>query len=137
MAFDKKYQIASDEVMRDFSDELTKQLQGYTAENLEEVMDESLDLIKSSMEKYVPEDTQATKNSWFQEVEVSEGKVTGIFGHDKNGTLDYIPYIYLGYTPEGDLINFRKAGSQALWLDRAANENVEAIQSKLSKSKGK
>lgn len=135
MAFDKKYQIASDEVMEKFSKELSDQLKGYTAVGLEDAMDESLDLIQQSMEKYVPEDTAATKRSWFQEVKTEKGKITGIFGHDKEGELDYIPYIYLGYTSEGSPINFHK-GRRALWLEPAARENLDAIKRKLSNSGG-
>lgn len=137
MGFDKKYQIATDEVMEQFSKQITEELRGYSADGLGNEMEEFLDLVKGSMEKYVPVDTGATRRSWFQEVEQEKGKIIGTFGHDKEGQLDYVPFIYLGQHPEGGAINFRD-GKEPFWIHRAVNENLGALKSKLSNSnKGK
>lgn len=136
MSFDQKYQIASEDAMDRFSREIEKQLSGYTAEGLSEDMDESLTLVKESMEKYVPEDTEATKKSWFQYTKVEPGQLIGVFGHDQQGQLEYVPFIYLGLDMEGNAISFRKSGSRPFWLEPAVQENLGAITRKLSKKEG-
>lgn len=136
MAFDKKYQIVADDVLEKFSKEITEELSNYTASGVGDEVEEFLDLVKDSMEKYVPVDTGATKNSWFQEVTAEKGKVTGTFGHDREGQLDYVPFIYLGQHPEGGEINFRN-GKEPFWLHKAVIENLDALKRKLSKKEGK
>lgn len=136
MAFDKKYQIGTDESIKAFSKSITDQLSAYTAKGIEPVMDEFLDGVKASMEEYVPEDTRATKKSWFQEVEKEPGKITCVFGHDKEGLYEYIPFIYLGLDTEENPINFRN-GRIPFWLEPSVKDNLPDLKSKLSKTRGK
>jgi len=137
MAFDKSYKIAHDKEIKGFAEKLTGSLEQYKAQDLKKAMDESLDLIKSSMEKYVPEDTQATKNSWYQRVEYDGDNLIGVFGHDEQGQLSYVPFIYLGVNEAGVPISFRKEGARPLWLQPAFDENLTEIKSKLSKTQRK
>lgn len=135
MAFDKSYQIAANKSIDKFTQDLLKEVEAFSSEGLEQAMDESLTLVKESMEKYVPIDTEATKNSWFQYVEVRPTEVVGVFGHDREGKLDYVPFIYLGINTEGNPINFNKDRqplAKPMWLEQALLENIEAIRRKLS-----
>lgn len=134
MSFDSKYKMASEESLRNFTKQFSDKLRAYTAEGLSDTMDEILDLVHESADKYVPEDTKRTKKSWFQRVSIEDGKVVGYFGHDEEGQYDYIPFIYLGVNPAGEPINFRKAGARPFWLQPALDENLNDIQRKLSGS---
>jgi hypothetical protein len=135
MAFSEKYSLVSQEALRDFSKSLTDQLQAYTSQGIGEEVEAYLTDVKASMSVYVPVDTSATKDSWFQMVEVESGKVTGYFGHDENGNLDYVPFIYLGLDTEENPITFRN-GRIPYWLEPAAMENLDKLKSKLSKRGG-
>lgn len=135
MAFDEKYGIASQQELKAFSKSLTDQLKEYTSAGIGEEVEAYLTDVKASMEVYVPVDTAATKDSWFQMVEVEAGKVTGYFGHDENGQLDYVPFIYLGLDTEENPISFRN-GRIPYWLEPAATENLDKLKSKLSKKGG-
>lgn len=135
MGFDKKYKMGSDESIRNFSRQITQELSQYTTDGIGPVMEEFLGSVKNSMEEYVPEDTSATKESWFQEVSKEQGKVVGTFGHDKNGELEYVPFIYLGQNTEGHSINFRN-GKIPFWLEPSVRDNLPELKRKLSKSGG-
>ena len=133
--FDPTYaMVHEDEVnrfMQDFKDELRR----YSHDGLASDMQEILRLIHESHDKYVPEDTQATKKSWFQEIKIEDGEVTAVFGNDKDGELEYVPFIYLGYDMEGNPINFRKAGAIPMWLEQAFHDNLDEIERILTKPK--
>lgn len=128
--FDIGYKNNSDSAVKSFTDQLTKQLSQYSSIGTEKIMEQFLEKVKESMEKYVPEDTQATRNSWFSEVQVEGNQVIGIFGHDKEGELEYIPFIYVGGVAG---IKFQKSGAIPYWLETAVQDNINWLESELSK----
>lgn len=122
-----------DRFMKDFNDELNQ----YSAAGMRKPMQDVMAMIKESHDKFVPEDTQATKDSWYQEITAEGDEVKAVFGNDRNGELDYVPFIYLGLDEGGNPINFNKAGAIPFWLESAFQENLDAINRKLSNPKGK
>lgn len=135
--FDETYRMMYDDEMERFAKDIKTHLENFSAQGLADDMDNILDGIRESHDRLVPEYTEATKDSWYQDVTVDGDDIKGTFGNDREGQLDYVPFIYIGQHPKGGPINFRKEGAVPFWLEVALDENVDTINRKLSKIKGK
>lgn len=114
--------------INNFTKALTKSVQSIE-DNVEAQMSEALDLVEATSQLYVPEDTLATKHSFFREVERGSGYIKGIAGYDRAGEIDYIPLIHAN--PNGQVWN--KATAQDEFLTKGFMENWQAIQQEVLK----
>ena len=111
-------QIASNQVIRGFSRYFADRLERFSAPRIAERMEQALDIIEKQSQIYVPEDTGATKRSFYRRVVTRGESVEAQFGYSENGEIYYLQYIY---NPRQQVV-FRKATAIPKWLDVAVEE---------------
>lgn len=104
-------------------DTMNKYLDNYSSENIGDKARKIVDMIFEKSQLYVPEDTGATKNSWFEEIEIDKSGVLIIFGYDKDNQLEYLPLIHAGFNSAG-AINFKKRTAKPRFFARAIEESI-------------
>jgi len=123
MAINSNYKLMLDADINRLLDTMNGYLDNYNSENIGSKARQIVDLIFDKSQIYVPEDTGATKNSWFEEIEIDKSGVLIIFGYDKNNELEYLPLIHAGFTTAGP-INFRKKTAKPRFFARAIEETI-------------
>ena len=114
--------------IKKFTTELEKQI-GTLSGDVATRMDEALDIVEETAQRLVPEDTQATRNSFFRRVEKGEGYVKGIAGYNEDGSLDYVGIIH--ENPNGRIQQWQKAGAEDRFLAKAFERNIDVIKKTL------
>lgn len=125
----ENYQVWAQGRLDKFVKELQDQIDDQYVKGTEQNMEDAITVIEERSQELVPEDTGATKRSWFRYVESTQGTITGTFGYDENGKLDYVPLIYVS-----DGTNWQKEGASSHWLDTAMHEKNNLIIKELSKN---
>lgn len=124
------YGVFSNEVLDKFIKDLQTQIDDQYIKGSKQNMEDAIDVIEERSQELVPEDTGATKRSWFRYVEVDSSQITGTFGYDENGQLDYVPLIYVNPFD----FNWHKEGAEDYWLQKAIAEKNNEILKQLSKN---
>lgn len=125
-----EYGVFAQGQMDKFVKDLQNQIDEQYLKGTEQNMEDAIDVIEQRSQELVPEDTGATKRSWFRYVESDQGTITGTFGYDENGELDYVPLIYVNPFD----FNWQKEGAEDYWLQKAVAEKNNEIIQQLSKN---
>ena len=103
-----------------------------SAESIAEKMEEALDKVEETAMELVPEDTGATKKSFFRRVEIKDGVVTGTAGFNEGNELGYVGLIHEGYFSKEQ---FKKPSAEPFFLSKAFTRNRDEINRILQKVK--
>lgn len=106
-----KYKGSAQDAVGKWTKALTDELreaQGDIVKKLEK----TLDVVEQVSQELVPIDTGATKESFYREVVVEQGKVIARAGYDRDGALSYPVYIH-----EIEM-NWSKPGKSSRFLAR-------------------
>ena len=125
----ESYQVLAQGRLDKFINDLQTQIDDQYVKGTKQNMEDAIDVIEARSQELVPEDTGATKRSWFRYVESDPNGIVGTFGYDENGQLDYVPLIYVG-----EETNWQKEGASAYWLDIAISTKRNEIIKQLSKN---
>lgn len=123
------YGVFSQQVLDKFVDQLQNEIDAKYIKGTEQNMRDAIKVIEDRSQELVPEDTGRTRRSWFDEIKIEGGQITGTFGYDKAGVIDYIPLIYVNPFD----FNWQKEGAQDYWLDKAVTEKTPEVLEELSK----
>lgn len=126
------YRVMAQSEIKKWTDSIEDMLSPYTSEGIEEKLEESMDIIEERSLELVPEDTRATRDSWFREIEKSGNEVIARFGYDKEGRLDYVPLIHEVF-PGLEGGTWQKEGASTHFLSKPIQENELKIARILSR----
>lgn len=116
---DPSYRVAANADIKKWTDALQSMLEPMSAKGVVDRLNKAVDVIEATTMELVPEDTLATKNSWYRDIEESPSEVVAKFGYDKEGRYDYIPLIH----EVAPINGWRKEGASTHFLSRAIQEN--------------
>jgi hypothetical protein len=127
--------------INDFTKQLTSRVENQEDAILKAV-EEAVTMMMDKSDEYVPVLTGEVINSRYEDVKKDGDVIKATFGYDKNGTIDYLPWIYylsesassgkVGYT---DFNRTRNPNAKEQWLDVAFLEMREKMYQHIQKAR--
>lgn len=133
---DGSYKVIAQESLDGFVDELQKAIDDQFIKGTEKNVQDAINQIKDLSQEYVPLDTGRTQRSWFDEITITGTVITGTFGYDKEGQIDYLGLIYVNPNKRFSFAPSHGKGQTKArdhWLEAAMEERRSEVIQELSK----
>lgn len=122
MGVHSNYKVWAQKEIDKWTRSIEKMIDPYTSEGIEKKLEEAVDIIEERSLELVPEDTGATRNSWFREIERRNDEVVALFGYDREGRLEYVPLIHETF-PGREGGTWQKEGASTHFLSKPIQDN--------------